>query len=155
MGSCLPSVSDLSEWLRFSSHLARDSVLVRSPPTPRRPLLVQATDQGPASRPRRNTTPLPARTPTGHLPEHPLTAHLPRANMRHLPALNIGHPPAPLDRAKARPTCGVCRMQQRGGSSPRFISRTSQGADAAPAWRAVNDRRRIAANIAKFAEGNA
>ena len=78
----------------------REIVRLRGLPTPRRPLLVPATDQVPVSsntrylRPHRNTVHLPARIPTGHLPALPPTvAHLPRANMGHLPAR--------LDRAKA------------------------------------------------------
>jgi len=81
------------------SSCARDCV-APGVPTPRRPLLVPATDQVPVSSntrylpPRRNTAHLPARTPTGNPPGRPHTAHLPPANMGDLPAR--------LERAKAR-----------------------------------------------------
>ncbi len=115
IGFGLPSVAYLWEWLRSSSRRARDSVQVRSLPTPRRPLLRPATGQDPVSsntrylRLRRNTTHLPARTPMGHL-RRLHTAHLPPGNMRHLP-VRLDHV---TDRRR------VCLFRGRAGAARKI-----------------------------------
>src|SRR6516165_8247964 len=80
MNRFLPRVTCGFVVMRLSSHLVRKIVGLRGLPTPRRHLLVPATDQVLASSdtiylpPHRNTTHLPATTGMDHLPVANTTA---------------------------------------------------------------------------------